>query len=154
MSRFFFLTRINACLIMACLLLGACTPLVSYHGNQVLEKNLEQVIEGTSSRDDVAKLLGSPSVIAMDRGKFWIYLSYKRKTLYFLEPWEEDRDMTVIHFDQKGVVSKIEKYGQGDGESITFASAETPPTISGSQNWIERVISNIGQVVPGGLPSE
>ncbi len=151
-------TRLLIPSLLALALLPGCATLVSEQGHRISKTQLDKVVIGVSSREDVFRLLGSPGVVSLQKGNLWLYMWRRVETRFFLAPKETARQVTVFSFDQSGRVSNIKRLSRKDRKRIRFASAETPEIIQGSQHWLDRIINNIGRVLPGGVgglpPSE
>ena len=54
----------SATLLVLALGLAACSPQVSQHGYTVDEAAVQRIVPGVTPREEVARLLGSPSTLA------------------------------------------------------------------------------------------
>ena len=105
---------------------------------------MSEITPGEQTREDIADILGSPSSIGNFDGETWFYISEKTATLAFFEPEVTERQVVVLTFDKKGVVSSVQKLGIGDGKLLDPVDRETPT--EGNQITImEQLLGNIGR---------
>jgi outer membrane protein assembly factor BamE (lipoprotein component of BamABCDE complex) len=132
---------------LSALALLACSPIVATHGHRLDEQALAQIEPGSSSRDQVAQLLGSPSSRATFGDSPWYYVSQRTEQLTFYQADITDQDVVVISFDDQGVVSSIERHGLDAAREIELVSRETPT--SGTElGLLEQFVGNIGRFNP------
>ena len=73
---------------------------------------------GTTTRDQVVKILGTPSSTGVFDDKSWFYISRKTKQLAFLDPDVLDQQVYVVRFDGNGVVASVDRKDLQDGRDI------------------------------------
>lgn len=129
------------------LALPACQPVVATHGHRVDEQALAQIEPGRSSRQDVARLLGTPSASSTFGSSPWYYVSQRTEQLSFYQAEVTDQVVVAISFDDQDVVSSIERRGLDDAREIEMVSRETP-TSGNELGIIEQFIGNIGRFNP------
>jgi outer membrane protein assembly factor BamE (lipoprotein component of BamABCDE complex) len=130
--------------ISATILLAACAADVEQRGNLPDHDQLALIHPGSTTKDEVVKLLGSPSSTGVFDDNSWYYISKQTKAVAFLDPHVLNQQVYVIRFDDKGVVSGIGHKTLIDGREITMAPGETPAP--GRQlTFFEQLIGNIGK---------
>src|SRR5690606_41291595 len=87
-------------------LLAACTALYQNHGYVPRDADLEQVVVGESTREDVAKAVGRPSSTGLLTGGAWYYVGSGFRHFGPREPREIRRPVVPIRLDQGGTGSK------------------------------------------------
>lgn len=132
-------------LLLAC---SACSPTVANRGNILDPDKLAAITQGTSTRDDVVNKLGSPSHRSAFDENTWYYIGRSTKQYSFLDPKVTDQEIVTIHFDQRGVVSTIEKTGRDAVADVTPAPGETP-SFGHETTWLQDLFGNVGHA---GLP--
>ncbi len=125
-------------------LLLSCSPIINNRGNQPNPVLLAQIEPGQQTKDDVRRMLGSPSSQSMFEEESWLYISGKQKQNVFLPPEELERNVIVITFDENGVVKEIKNIVKEEGLDITMSDKETP-TSGHSLGVIEQLFGNIGR---------
>ncbi|NIJ39947.1 outer membrane protein assembly factor BamE (lipoprotein component of BamABCDE complex) [Parvibaculum indicum] len=121
----------------------ACSPVVEERGYIFDAKDLEQVHAG-DSREQVKRLLGTPSTVSTVSGEAWYYISSTFETYAFYAPEEVDRKVAAVYFDKSGIVDDVAYYGLEDGNVINFADRKTP-TRGKEMTVLEQLFSNIGR---------
>src|SRR5688500_3853850 len=76
--------RLMAATAALCLA-AACTPTISTHGHRVDADRLAQIQPGVSSREEVARLLGSPSTVGTFDQESWFYVSQRSEVVSFYQ---------------------------------------------------------------------
>jgi len=136
---------LSACAAILC----SCSATVDQHGNLPAPDAVLAVQPGVDDRDQVAKVLGSPSTIATFNDKTWYYISKKTSRVSFWDPTVLDQEVLMVKFDDGGVVSDMKLYGLEDGRNITPDPNETP-TYGRELTILQQLIGNIGRFAGGG----
>ncbi len=126
------------------LALVACETRVDSRGNLPDPDLLAEIRPGTHSRQEVGEILGSPSSKAFLKGETWYYISERTETLAFFEPRISDRQVVIVQFDDKGVVSNVRTVGLEQGHEIKPVERETP-TAGNELTVFEQLFGNIGR---------
>jgi len=125
------------------LLAAACSPIVDNRGHSLQALDLSQITIGTSQREDVKAILGSPS-LESDYGNTWYYVTMQKETSGVLSPEITRQDITEISFDEAGTVSDIHKYSKKDGKPVELVEKSTP-SAGHSLTFIEQLLGNVGR---------
>lgn len=131
-------------LILFIFILASCEPVVSMRGNAPKEPLLAQITVGEQNKEDVFRLLGSPSSQTMFEEETWLYISSVQKQNAFLRHDEEEREIVAITFDTEGKVKDIRRISKEDGLEIDVSSDETP-TSGHSFGVLEQLFGNVGR---------
>ncbi|MEI9965870.1 MAG: outer membrane protein assembly factor BamE [Caulobacteraceae bacterium] len=143
--------RVAAVALAGALLLGACTPTMSYQGFQAVEANPKDVKVGDDTKSTVLERLGSPSSVAAFDPNTWFYITQISDQQAFRDPTVRKRDVVVIAFnkdDEK--VTAVRTYGLKDGKAVSYNKNSTP-TRGRELSWVEQVLGTIGE---GGMLPE
>ena len=124
--------------------LGACVASVDQRGNLPEPEKMAQIQPGSTTRDQVVKILGTPSSTGVFNDKSWYYISRKTKQVAFLDPDVLDQQVFVVNFDGKGVVSSLDHKELKDGREISPAPGATPAP-GRELTFVEQVLGNIGR---------
>ena len=124
--------------------LSACSPRVDPRGNMPDPERLAEIQPGEHTRMEVMEILGSPSTIGNFKGETWFYISKRTETVAFFEPEVTERHVVVLHFDNEGVVSKIQNLSKDDGHEVLPVERVTPS--EGNQiTLMEQLLGNFGR---------
>ena len=88
--------------------LGACVATVDQRGNLPEPDKFAQIHPGTTTKEQVAKILGTPSSTGIFDDKNWYYISRRTKQIAFLDPDVLDQQVYIVNFDDKGVVRGVD----------------------------------------------
>ena len=144
--------------VPALLLLLAAAPACSlvqtprsYRGSQIDADQLKELVPGTSTKRDVSSLLGSPSArVAFDDNQ-WIYISELVRTRVGRTPGVLQQTVTLLTFDDNGVLKDVGQRGLSDSRPVTVVSRTTPSPGS-EASFIQQLLGNVGKfnTSPGG----
>ncbi len=138
--------------------LGACTPpdFMSFppqtRGNKVDPDDLAQLVPGTSSRADVAALLGAPTIKGSFDDNTWIYISEVTKPVIGGTQDIREQNVIKVTFDDKGVLRNIVKRNQDDGKDVTVVDRATPSP-GNDTSILAQVLGNVGRFSATPLPN-
>ncbi|MGB5093890.1 MAG: outer membrane protein assembly factor BamE [Parvibaculum sp.] len=128
--------------------LMACAPLVEpvvqERGYVFDQKDLKKIEPGFTSKEETAKLLGSPSTMSTVDGEAWYYISSKFETRAFYAPKEVDRTVAAVYFDKTSTVQQVAYYGLEDGEIVNYVDRATP-TRGKELTVLGQLFSNLGK---------
>jgi outer membrane protein assembly factor BamE (lipoprotein component of BamABCDE complex) len=124
--------------------LGGCTASVNQRGNLPEPEKIAQIQPGATTRDQVVKILGTPSSTGVFNDKTWYYISRKTKQVAFLNADVLDQQVYVINFDGRGVVNSVDHKDLKDGREIEPAPGATPAP-GRELTFVEQVLGNIGR---------
>ena len=105
---------------------AACNPIADNLGNRTLKENVEQIQVGRSSKNEVVRLLGSPSNVAAFDANTWYYISARQVQYAFLKPRVTEQNVLAIRFDESGVVREMKQLGLQDSQATTYVDRTTP----------------------------
>ena len=112
------------------LILTNCSfqPVVKHHGVPSLEKKQKSLIISKTNKNDIIKILGSPSTTSKFDNDVWIYIERKQtqsrlKNLGRMKIYKND--VLVLEIDDYGILNKKEFYNKDDMENIKISEATT-----------------------------
>ena len=143
------MSRITVTLVFAATLsvasfLTACDNFVDQHGFAATPGSVDKVEIGTQSREDVVRLIGSPSAVATFNPNVWYYISQRQETFAFLKTKLVDQNVMQLTFNDAGRLEAIKKYDLSDAEHITMVSRITP-TAGKELTILEQILGNVGR---------
>ena len=132
--------------------LAACAPTIDQRGNLPEPEKLAQIRPGTTTREQVTKILGTPSSTGVFDDKNWYYISRRIKQVSFFDPDVLDQQVYIVNFDPAGVVRGVDHKDLADGQDIEPAPGATPAP-GRELTFLEQVLGNIGRFNKGGSGS-
>jgi outer membrane protein assembly factor BamE (lipoprotein component of BamABCDE complex) len=128
--------------------IGGCASDVEQRGNLPPQDKITEIHPGATTKDEVTKILGSPSSISVFNDKTWYYISRRTGQFAFFDPSVLDQQVYVITFDDQGVVQAIGHKSLDDGQEITPVARATPAP-GRELSFLEQVIGNLGKFNSG-----
>jgi outer membrane protein assembly factor BamE (lipoprotein component of BamABCDE complex) len=125
-------------------LLAACETIVDQRGFAPTPGSVEKLEVGTQSREDVVRLIGSPSSIATFNPNTWYYISQKEETWAFLRPVMLEQNVMALTFNDSGRLQAMKKYDLSDGRDVDMVSRITP-TAGKELTVLEQLMGNVGR---------
>ena len=117
-------------IIFLFLILSNCSfkPVVKHHGVPSLEKKQKSLIINKTNKNDIVKILGSPSTTSKFDNDVWIYIERKQtqsrlKNLGQMKIFKND--VLVLEIDDYGILNKKEFYNKDNMENIKISEATT-----------------------------
>jgi outer membrane protein assembly factor BamE (lipoprotein component of BamABCDE complex) len=124
--------------------LGGCATSVEQRGNLPTQDKIAEVHPGTTTKDQVIKILGSPSSLSIFNDKSWYYISRRTEQFSFFDPNVVDQQVYVVNFDDQGVVKAVDHKGLEDGKEITPVARATPAP-GRELSFFEQLVGNLGK---------
>jgi outer membrane protein assembly factor BamE (lipoprotein component of BamABCDE complex) len=132
-------------LVLAGALMAAgCTNFVDQRGFTATPGSVDKIEVGTQSREDVVRLIGSPSSVATFNPNVWYYISQRQETFAFMKTRLVDQKVMQLTFNDSGRLEGIKKYDLADAENITMVKRITP-TEGKQLTILEQVMGNVGR---------
>jgi outer membrane protein assembly factor BamE (lipoprotein component of BamABCDE complex) len=128
----------------AAIALGGCAISVDQRGKLPDEERIAQIKPGSTTKDQVIKILGSPSSASVFDDSTWYYISRKTEQVAFFKPSVLDQQVFIVDFNDKGVVKDLGHKTLADGASITPAPGATPAP-GRELSFMEQLIGNVGR---------
>jgi outer membrane protein assembly factor BamE (lipoprotein component of BamABCDE complex) len=126
------------------LLLAGCTISVDQRGNLPDPDKLAEIKPGTTTKEQVVKVLGTPSSASTFNDDTWYYISRKTKQVAFFSPTVLDQQVYIVDFNDQGIVKNIDHRTLADGEPVTPAPGATPAP-GRELTFLEQIIGNMGK---------
>lgn len=138
--------RCGSMLLVLAGTLAACQNVTQVQNRGYVETKVidEEVKVGATTKDEVRRLLGSPSTQSAYPPETWYYIARERETIGFLSPKLTGQDVARIEFDEFGRVSKLEHYGMDAAQEMDYVERKTP-TEGRSLGFFEQLLGNLGR---------
>lgn len=128
----------------------ACTPVYRDHGYVPSDSDLESVVVGESTREDVALDVGRPASSGVLAGGAWYYVGSRFKHVGARAPQEIDRQVVAISFAEDGTVENVERFGLEDGRVVALSRRVTDSNIKGL-GFVRQLLGSLGKLNAGSL---
>src|SRR5438067_10496694 len=125
--------------------LVSCAAAVDQRGHLPNPDKLAEIHAGSTTKDEVAKILGTPSSVSVfNNDKSWYYISRRTSQTAFFEPNVLDQQVYIVEFDDQGVVRAVDHKLLEDGKEITPVARATPAP-GRELSFLEQLIGNLGK---------
>ena len=128
-------------------LIAGCQPTVSTHGHALDPTVLSQIQPGVTSREEVGRLLGSPSTTDTFDQESWYYISQRSEVMSFYQADITQQDVVRITFDANGLVDEVSSHGLELAQAISPDSNRTR-TMGNELTVVQQFLGNIGRFNP------
>ena len=129
---------------MAALLLAACSPTIENHGHRFDADMVGSIVPGVTSRQDVARLMGSPSALATFEDDQWYYVAQKTERKSFYQAEITDQQVLAITFGEDDLVREVERADLAQAEEI-IPVKDVTPTAGNELSLAQQLLGNIGR---------
>jgi outer membrane protein assembly factor BamE (lipoprotein component of BamABCDE complex) len=126
------------------LAVAGCETIVDQRGFAATPGSVEKLEIDTQSREDVIRLIGSPSTVATFNPNVWYYIAQKQEYYAFFKPTMLEQNVMQLSFNESGRLTAIKKYDLSDGKDITMVSRITP-TAGKEITVLEQIMGNVGR---------
>ena len=136
-------------LLLLCIasLLAACEPTVASRGNVLDPDDLTRITPGTTTREEVAKILGTPTAVSTFDEKIWYYVGRQTEQYSFLDPSVIGQQAVEVDFDDKGVVTVAKKIDQSKSADIDPIARSTP-TYGNQYTFLRELLGDLSHPMP------
>lgn len=141
-------TMRRAALVTTIVAAMGCTTLTRSHGFVPLPEDLEQMVVGQTTRDDVLALVGPPTTGGTVDDQTLYYVQSERERFGPFEPEIASREVLAIRFAPSGVLSNIERFGLEDGRVVVLSRRITDDGIA-DVTFIGQLLGAIGNIDAG-----
>ncbi len=129
------------------LLLGgaaACSPMVNNHGYRLDPDSLAQLQPGVTSREEVYRLLGSPSSVGTFDTERWYYISQRTEQMSFYQTEITAQDVVYVDFDRNGLVHEVTKQDMSMAMAVEPSTDKTK-TMGNEFSLVQQLLGNVGR---------
>ena len=130
-------------LIVACLLINACTGIKSNNGYLPVRDSVDQLKVNVTSPFSAKSTLGEPALVLGKKEPIFIYSSQVTNRVLFFEPKVISRDILVLYFNKKKKLRKFENFSLEDGKSFDLNTDATNLNTE-ERSLIANLFSNVG----------
>ena len=139
-------------IIFLCAVISACSPRIDQRGRFLDQKQISHILPKIHNKQDVQRILGSPSTISTFGESVWIYTGVETETTSFFSPSINEFHQIQIFFDDNGFVQQIESFPKRQTpENISLTPiAEKTPVRGHKQGFFQQMFGNFGRISRGG----
>ena len=130
--------------LLLAVLLVACSPTINQHGHRIDNEMIASIVPGVTSKEQVARVLGSPSAIGTFEDQRWYYITQRSEKVSFYQSEITKQDVVVVAFDDRGIVENVDRQGLDQAQAVVPA-AERTRTLGKELSLFEQLIGNIGR---------
>ena len=132
------------------LLTTSCSfkPIDNYHGVAFLEKKQKSLLINKSNKNDIIKILGSPSTKSILEDDLWFYIENRKSKSSLFKLGKEitlSSNVLVLEIDKKGILKNKKFYNINDQNKISFNKDKT--LMSDKDSFVYGVISSLKQKI-------
>ena len=123
-------------------------PIDNYHGVAFLEKKQKELLINKSNKNDIIKILGSPSTESILEDDLWIYIENRKSKSSILKLGKEivlKSNVLVLEIDKKGILKNKKFFNIDDQNELTFNKNVT--ATSDKDSFVYGVISSLKQKI-------
>ena len=124
------------------LLTAGCAGQLDTHGDRLEANRLAQIRPGMQTKDDVARILGSPSSTSVFGEELVLYQRRGRDP-FDLDRETKDRQVVTIRFNGSGV-REVDAFGLERGTEVELVERETP-SFGESVTFVNQLMGNLGR---------
>ena len=125
-------------------MLSACETIVDQRGFAPTPGSVEKLEIASQSREDVVRLIGSPSAVATFNPNTWYYISQKQESYAFFKPSMIEQNVLQLTFNESGRLQAMKKYDLENSRDIEMVSRITP-TAGKELTILEQIMGNVGR---------
>ena len=108
------------------LFLISCAPIIKPHGYQIEDILLSEPQEiGISSKKDLLKAFGTPSIKIEDIGNTWLYLATTKEQKVFTKDEFKDQIVFAFNFDSNDILISQEVYNRDQMLNFKYNKNQT-----------------------------
>ena len=138
-------------IILIFLLLSNCykNPVINTHGVPFLDIKQKNLTIKKTNKNDVKKILGYPSTVAVFDNSIWIYIERTRtkgKLLKFGQNVTSKNNVLALKFNEYGILIKKDFYNKNQINKINFTK-NTTDAITREKNFIYSFLSSLRQKI-------
>ena len=120
---------------------------IKHHGVNLLEKKQEKLFTKTTNKNDIIKILGSPSTKSTFDNDIWIYVERKTTTKKLFKLAGKKilvNNVLVLEIDNYGLLVKKEFYNIEKMNDLDFSKRKTETLIT-KQSFVYDFLSSMRQ---------
>ena len=141
------MNKIYFIIIFLCIANCSFNKAIKHHGVNFLEKKQEKLILKTTNKNDIVKILGSPSTKSAFDNDVWIFIERKTTTKKLFKLSRKKilvNNVLVLEIDSYGLLVKKEFYNMEKMNDLDFSKRKTE-TIYTKKSFVYDFMSSMRQ---------
>lgn len=126
--------------------LAGCSATEKTRGNFLFEEDIRMIQPALSSKNDVMRVLGTPTARAVFDQNTWYYVGLKTEKESFFDEKVVERQVYKLTFNDLDMVETIEAV-DNEAVDVPLASRVTP-TSGNEVTFLQQILGNIGKFNP------
>lgn len=118
--------------------------MVDNRGHEVDPEQLAKIEIGATTKEQVSKLLGTPSAVSPFGNSTWYYMSEVTERRAFFHPSVVSSNITRIEFNDKNQVVSIDSVSEQDRQVVSHITRQEP-TAGHSDSVLKQIFGNVGR---------
>ena len=143
-----FCKKLALVLVMATL--AACGGQYRNHGYMPLAEDVDALIVGVDTRDNIIEVMGVPTTGGVLTEEALYYVRSRVHHKGYVKPNEIQRDVLVLSFDKNQILRNVERFGIEKGKLIRLEHRVTEAP-SGDRSILQQIIGSIGGFNPNSI---
>lgn len=135
--------------LSAAVALSGCGATVEQRGNLPPPDEIAQIHPGKTNKDEVVKILGTPSSVGVFDERNWYYISGRTSQFAFFDPSVVDQQVYIVEFTGNDIVKAVDHKTLKDGREIAPVARATPAP-GRELSFLEQLLGNLGKFNGGG----
>ena len=123
---------------------AGCSPTRVQRGHIVEEQKIEQIRVGETSKNDILRLLGSPTTTSTFDENTWYYIGSVTEKQGFMDRKVLERDVLELQFDNNNTLLAMRKIDNQGMDNIPIVDDKTP-TAGHDLTILQQLLGNIGR---------
>lgn len=123
---------------------SACTPIVENRGKPLDPEDIQKVSVHKHSKNDVLKILGSPTYVDPYSSNKWYYVSQIAHRKAFFRPEEKDFKLVTVVFNAADMLEEVSESDKDHVEDLKMVQRETKTSGKDMGN-LEQIFGNFGR---------
>ena len=136
-------TFISSITFAGMLTLSACEGQYRNHGYMPLREQIDELVVGVDTHEDVIASIGAPTTSGVNLEKAIYYVRSRVHHRGYAKPDEVDREVLVLTFGENQILSNVERFGIEKGRVIAFEHRVTAPP-GGDRSMMQQILASIG----------
>lgn len=118
--------------------------MVDIRGHEVDQEALGKIEVGVTTKEQVGKLLGTPSSVSPFGNSTWYYMFEETERRAFFSPSVIKSNITRIEFNDKNQVVSIDSVTEKDRQVVSHNTRQEP-TAGHSDSVLKQIFGNVGR---------
>ena len=131
-------------LVLTLFAVAACDNVAVIRGFSPSPGSVDKLEVNSQSREDVQRLIGSPSAVATFNPNVWYYISATQEYWAYTKPKVSSQKVIQVTFNESGRIEAKIDFDLEDAQDITMVARITP-TSGKELTVLEQLLGNVGK---------